>query len=73
VHDQHVVNPSYAFALSRLDSSDFAHTPIGVIRQVERPSYDDLMSAQIDAARQSQGDGQLADLLAGSDPWQVGL
>ncbi len=72
VHDQHVVNPSYAFALSRLDSSDFAHTPIGVIRQVERPSYDDLMSAQIDAARQSQGDGQLADLLAGSDPWQVG-
>jgi 2-oxoglutarate ferredoxin oxidoreductase subunit beta len=72
VHNAHEVDPSYAFALSRLDSSDFAHTPIGVFRQVERASYDELMSAQIEAARQKQGDGDLADLLAGSDTWQVG-
>ncbi len=72
VHDQHAANPSYAFALSRLDSPDFAHTPIGVFRSVERASYDDLMSAQIDNARQQHGDGALADLLAGSDTWQVG-
>ncbi len=70
-HDAHA-DPSYAFALSRLDSSDFSHTPIGVFRQVERPSYDELMSAQIETARQKQGDGDLADLLAGSDTWQVG-
>jgi 2-oxoglutarate ferredoxin oxidoreductase subunit beta len=71
-HDAHAADPSYAFALSRLDSSDFAHTPIGVFRQVPRPSYDELMSAQIEAARASQGDGDLADLLAGNDTWQVG-
>jgi 2-oxoglutarate ferredoxin oxidoreductase subunit beta len=65
-------DPSYAFALSRLDSSDFAHTPIGVFRKAERPSYDELMTAQIDAARQKQGDGDLAELLAGADTWQVG-
>jgi 2-oxoglutarate/2-oxoacid ferredoxin oxidoreductase subunit beta len=70
-HDAHA-DPAYAFALSRLDSSDFAHTPIGVFRKVERPSYDDLMTAQIDAARQKQGDGDLAELLAGADTWQVG-
>jgi len=70
-HDVHA-DPSYAFALSRLDSSDFAHTPIGVFRSVERSSYDDLMTAQIEAARQKQGDGDLAELLAGSDTWQVG-
>jgi 2-oxoglutarate ferredoxin oxidoreductase subunit beta len=67
-----LADPSYAFALSRLDSSDFAHTPVGVIRAVERPSYDDLMTAQIEAARQKLGDGDLAELLAGSDTWQVG-
>src|SRR5271165_5787911 len=72
VHDAHTPDPSYAFALSRLDSTDFAHTPIGVFRAVERPSYDEEMSAQIEAARQKQGDGDLADLLAGSDTWQVG-
>ena len=71
-HDAHAADPSYAFALSRLDSSDFAHTPIGIYRQAPRPSYDELMSAQIEEARQQQGDGDLAALLAGSDTWQVG-
>ncbi len=71
-HDAHAADPSYAFALSRLDSTDFAHTPIGVFRQVPRASYDDLMSAQIETARERQGDGDLAALLAGGDTWQVG-
>jgi hypothetical protein len=29
------------------------------------------MSAQIEGARQRQGDGDLAALLAGADTWQV--
>jgi 2-oxoglutarate ferredoxin oxidoreductase subunit beta len=71
VHDI-AAEPAYGFALSRLDSTDFAHTPIGIIRKAERPSYDELMSAQIEGARLSQGDGDLAELLAGSDTWHVG-
>jgi len=71
VHDAHADDPSYAFALSRLDTADFAHTPIGVLRQVVRPSYDELMGEQIADARQKQGEGDLAGLLAGSDTWQV--
>jgi len=72
VHDAHVTDPSYAFALSRLDRTDFAHTPIGVFRDVQRPTYDDAMSAQIEKAIGKQGGGDLAALLAGSDTWQVG-
>jgi len=72
VHDAHRADPSYAFALSRLDSTDFAHTPIGIFRQVRRQSYDDAMTAQIDGARERQGDGDIASLLAGADTWQVG-
>ena len=72
VHDAHAADPSYAFALSRLDTTDFAHTPIGLLRQVERPSYDELMAEQIGAAREKQGEGDLAALLAGADIWQVG-
>jgi 2-oxoglutarate ferredoxin oxidoreductase subunit beta len=71
VHDAHAEDPSYAFALSRLDRSDFAHTPIGVFRSVERPTYDDKMAGQITAVRDRQGDGDLAALLAGGDTWQV--
>lgn len=71
VHDAHTADPAYAFALSRLGGSDFTHTPIGVFRKVARPSYDELMSAQLEEARAKQGEGDLAALLAGPDTWQV--
>jgi 2-oxoglutarate/2-oxoacid ferredoxin oxidoreductase subunit beta len=71
VHDAHAEDPTYAFALSRLDSKDFSHTPIGVFRSVERATYDDRMSEQIETVRSKQGDGELAALLAGSDTWVV--
>ena len=71
VHDAHAADPSYAFALSRLDTSDFAHSPIGILRSVERPSYDRLMNEQIATARERQGEGDLAALLAGGDTWHV--
>jgi 2-oxoglutarate ferredoxin oxidoreductase subunit beta len=71
VHDAHAADPTYAFALSRLDNSGFTHTPIGVLRQAPRPSYDDLMAGQLEEARAKQGEGDLAALLAGPDTWQV--
>jgi 2-oxoglutarate ferredoxin oxidoreductase subunit beta len=71
-HDAHAADASYAFALSRLDSADFAHTPIGVFRDVQRQTYDDAMATQIAGAVGRQGAGDLAALLAGGDTWQVG-
>ncbi len=69
-HDVARQDPTYAFALSRLDGGDFAHTPIGVFRSVSRPSYDELMADQIERAR-GAGEGDLATLLAGNDTWEV--
>jgi 2-oxoglutarate ferredoxin oxidoreductase subunit beta len=71
VNDAHAADPSYAFALSRLDNREFTHTPIGVFRQVAKDSYDELMAAQMDTARTKQGPGDLAALLAGGDTWQI--
>ena len=71
VHDAEAADPAYAFALSRLGGTDFTHTPIGVFRKVPRPSYDELMAAQLEEARAKQGQGDLAALLAGPDTWQV--
>jgi 2-oxoglutarate ferredoxin oxidoreductase subunit beta len=70
-HDTHRADPSYAFALSRLDTADFRHTPVGVFRAAEQPSYDRLMADQIDAAQAQGGPGDLAALLAGNDTWAV--
>jgi 2-oxoglutarate/2-oxoacid ferredoxin oxidoreductase subunit beta len=70
VHDAHADDPSQAFALSRLDDGSMLHVPIGIFRQVDRPTYDDLVREQI-AASQESGDGDLAALLAGNDTWTV--
>ena len=71
-HDAQRADPSYAFALSRLDTADFRHTPVGVFRKVEQASYDQLMAEQIATARRQSGPGDLAALLAGNDTWEVG-
>ncbi|GLU49254.1 2-oxoacid:ferredoxin oxidoreductase subunit beta [Nocardiopsis ansamitocini] len=70
-HDAHRADPGYAFALSRLDYPAFEHVPIGVFRDVERPSYDELMLEQLTEAETVQGRGDLAALLAGGDTWTV--
>ncbi|MCX4548944.1 2-oxoacid:ferredoxin oxidoreductase subunit beta [Streptomyces sp. NBC_01387] len=72
VHDAHATSPTTAFALSRLaDADTLHHTPIGVLRDVERPVYDTLMSDQLEAAVEQKGKGDLAALLAGGDTWTV--
>ncbi|MFJ4894937.1 2-oxoacid:ferredoxin oxidoreductase subunit beta, partial [Streptomyces sp. NPDC088788] len=72
VHDAHSPSPTTAFALSRLaDPDTLHHTPIGVLRSVERPVYDTQMADQLDAAIEQNGKGDLAALLAGGDTWTV--
>ena len=70
VHDAHVDDPSYAFALSRLSTQDLRYTPVGVFRAVQRPTYDAEMAAQLDTA-QKRGGGDLQKLLHGNDTWTV--
>ena len=45
--------------------------PLGVFRSVERPVYDDLMSEQLEAAREQSGEGDLEALLHSGDTWTV--
>jgi 2-oxoglutarate/2-oxoacid ferredoxin oxidoreductase subunit beta len=74
VHDAHNPDPSTAFALSRLTDAGVLHrAPIGIFRDVERATYDDLAREQIATARQGQDDPQLAlaGLISGSDTWTI--
>ena len=54
VHDAHNPDPTMAFAISRLTDSGYLNqSPIGIFRQVERPTYDDQARAQIATAREA--------------------
>ena len=57
-----------AFALSRLSGVELDHTPIGIFRQVQRPTYDEGVRAQVD---NRATDADLRALLTGPDPWTV--
>jgi 2-oxoglutarate ferredoxin oxidoreductase subunit beta len=73
VHDAHADDPSAAFGLSRLTpGGHLDRAPVGIFRQVERPTYDDLAREQIATAQQTRGKGELADLLNSGDTWEVG-
>ncbi|MEO3979055.1 2-oxoacid:ferredoxin oxidoreductase subunit beta, partial [Streptomyces sp. CAU 1734] len=50
-HDAHNPSPTTHFALTRLaDNDTLHHTPIGVIRNIQRPVYDTLMNDQLHTA-----------------------
>jgi 2-oxoglutarate ferredoxin oxidoreductase subunit beta len=75
VHDAHNPDPTIAFALSRLTDSGYINqSPIGIFRQVERPTYDDQARAQVASARESASGTpieRLAALIGGGDTWTV--
>ncbi|WP_245156013.1 2-oxoacid:ferredoxin oxidoreductase subunit beta [Nocardioides sp. 503] len=75
VHDAHNPDPSTAFAISRLTDSGYLNqSPIGIFRQVERPTYDDQARAQIETAKEAApGDPQqrLDALINSGDTWTV--
>ena len=51
VHDARSPDPTTAFAISRLTDAGYLNrSPIGIFRQVERPTYDDLARDQIGTA-----------------------
>jgi len=75
VHDSRAADPTTAFAISRLtDLGYLRRAPIGIFRQVERPTYDDQARAQVtDAQSAVTGTPQdrLTSLVNAGDTWTV--
>jgi 2-oxoglutarate ferredoxin oxidoreductase subunit beta len=76
VHDAHNPDPTMAFAISRLTELGYLkQSPIGIFRQVERPTYDDQARAQIVTAKETAvgtPTERLTALIGGGDTWTVG-
>jgi len=70
VHDPTSEDATMAYLLSRLRYPDFPE-PIGVIRDVQRDTYDELINRQIAAAVDQNGEGELQSLFERGDTWTV--
>jgi 2-oxoglutarate/2-oxoacid ferredoxin oxidoreductase subunit beta len=71
VHDAHRHDPSLAFALARLSNDTRSPTPFGVFRSIERPEYASSVAAQVAAAGEKKGPGDLSSLLRSNGTWMV--
>jgi len=71
VHDEHLPDPGAAFALSRLSHGPHGPTPVGVFRDVPRPTYEDDLQRQISDAQSQRGPADLAELIRQTGAWTV--
>ena len=70
VHDERAEDPHLAFMLSRMWWPDYP-VPVGVFRDVTRPTHDELMTGQIEAVVAQRGQGDLKKLLESGETWTV--
>ena len=70
IHDERAPEATLAYLLSRMLHPEFPE-PVGILRDVERPTYEALVHEQIDQATEKLGDGDLEKLYASGDTWTV--
>ena len=70
VHDEKAPLPTIANLLARCGPPD-TPVPIGVLRAVDRPSFETSLRAQESQQREELGGGSLEELLYGGDVWEV--
>ena len=70
IHDAHARSPALAALLATLEPPDFP-TVLGVFRDVERPTYNELLVEQNRQFVQKRGPGDLEKLLNSGTTWEV--
>jgi 2-oxoglutarate ferredoxin oxidoreductase subunit beta len=68
VHDE--TDPLIAFMLTKIYWPDFP-VPVGVVRNISRPTHDQMLTDQMAQATAARGKGDLAKLLSSGETWTV--
>jgi 2-oxoglutarate/2-oxoacid ferredoxin oxidoreductase subunit beta len=70
VHDETLQDPTHSYLLTQMEYPEFP-VPFGVFRAIQRPTYNDMMDAQINQSIKVKGTGRLEDLIYGTETWTV--
>jgi 2-oxoglutarate ferredoxin oxidoreductase subunit beta len=70
IHQPDHPSPLYSQMLACMGLPDFP-TPVGVVRRIQRPTYESLIHDQMLAAREKRGAGSWKELLHGAGTWTV--
>jgi 2-oxoglutarate ferredoxin oxidoreductase subunit beta len=69
IHDE--TNLDMAHIIANWTTHPILPEPIGVIYCIQKPTYNEEMVNQIDAAKKMRGSGKVQDLLNAGDTWVV--
>lgn len=70
IHHESEASPNYAYLLTQMNFPDMP-VPFGVFRNIEKPTYDEMLVGQLKMAREKKGKGNLKDILYTQDVWTV--
>jgi 2-oxoglutarate ferredoxin oxidoreductase subunit beta len=71
IHDEFDPDPTRAQIISRFSELDGFPTPIGVLKQETKSTYEEDVYKQIEGVTQSRGEGNLRKLLFSGNIWEV--
>jgi len=71
VHDEHDPDPARAFVLAKLHQFPGLPVPVGILRDIHRPTYEAMLEDQIAKAVADKGAGTLRQLLYAGETWEV--
>lgn len=71
VHDEFDVSPARAIILATMEDTPGLPTPIGIFRQVIKPTYDQGIENQIEELIAKKGKGDLKKILFSGNTWEV--
>lgn len=69
-HDEKAESPDLAFLLAGMRYPQIAE-PMGVLRCVEQPTYDEAVNSQVSDVSEQLGKGDLENLFMSGDTWEV--
>jgi 2-oxoglutarate ferredoxin oxidoreductase subunit beta len=70
IHDAHCEDNTLQLKLAMMEGPDFP-IALGVIRDVEAPTYNDAVEAQIEEVKKAKKYHSFAELLETNDIWEV--
>jgi 2-oxoglutarate ferredoxin oxidoreductase subunit beta len=70
VHNEKSRDSYLAYMFARMEYPEYP-VPIGVFRDIEKPTYEDMMTGQIDGAIAKMGPGNLEKLINSGETWTV--
>ena len=71
VHDAHAEDNTLQLKLAMMDNEHGFPVALGVIRDVDAPTYDDCVNAQIEEVKAAKRYHNFEELLDTQDTWEV--